>query len=44
MAAGGVANVILDNLIADGKAVPMIVVLPNGRALPDDRPGPNVFL
>ena len=36
-------NVILDNLIADGKAVPMIVVLPNGRALPDDRPGPNIF-
>jgi enterochelin esterase-like enzyme len=36
-------NVILDNLIADGKAVPMIIVLPNGRALPDDRPGPNVF-
>jgi enterochelin esterase-like enzyme len=31
------ANVILDNLIADGKAVPMIVVLPNGRAIPDDR-------
>ncbi|HVU35573.1 MAG TPA: alpha/beta hydrolase-fold protein [Opitutaceae bacterium] len=30
-------NVILDNLIADGKAVPMIVVLPNGRALADDR-------
>jgi len=30
-------NVILDNLIADGKAVPMIVVLPNGRASPDDR-------
>jgi enterochelin esterase-like enzyme len=30
-------DVILDNLIADGKAVPMIVVLPNGRALPDDR-------
>jgi len=36
-------NVVLDNLIAEGKAVPMIVVLPNGRALPDDRPGPNVF-
>jgi enterochelin esterase-like enzyme len=36
-------NVVLDNLIADGKAVPMIIVLPNGRALPDDRPGPNVF-
>jgi enterochelin esterase-like enzyme len=31
------ADVILDNLIVDGKAVPMIVVLPNGRALPDDR-------
>ncbi len=30
-------NVILDNLIADGKAVPMIIVMPNGRALPDDR-------
>lgn len=28
----GVANVILDNLIADGKARPMIVVMPNGRA------------
>jgi enterochelin esterase-like enzyme len=28
----GLANVILDNLIADGKAVPMIVVMPNGRA------------
>jgi len=39
----GSPNVVLDNLIADGKAVPMIVVLPNGRALPDDRPGPNVF-
>lgn len=33
------ANVqaILDNLIADGKAVPMIVVMPNGRAQPNDR-------
>lgn len=31
-ARGGVANVILDNLYADAKAVPMIVVLPNGRA------------
>src|SRR5262249_3919318 len=29
---GGRANVILDNLIADKKAVPMIVVIPNGRA------------
>jgi enterochelin esterase-like enzyme len=28
----GAAGTILDNLIADGKAVPMIVVIPNGRA------------
>ena len=28
----GVANVILDNLIAANKAVPMIIVMPNGRA------------
>jgi enterochelin esterase-like enzyme len=31
-AKGGVANVVLDNLIADKKAEPMIVVLPNGNA------------
>lgn len=31
----GAPNVILDNLYADGKAVPMIVVLPNGRAAKD---------
>lgn len=37
------AHAILDNLIAAGKAVPMIVVLPNGRALPDDTPGENPF-
>ena len=30
-------NVVLDNLIADGKAAAMIIVMPNGRALPDDR-------
>ena len=34
-------DVLLDNLIADGKAVPMILVMPNGRAQKDDRPGPN---
>ena len=34
------APAILDNLIADGKAVPMIVVMPNGRALADDRSPP----
>lgn len=39
------AHTILDNLFADGKAVPMIVVMPNGRALPDDRspPADRVF-
>ena len=36
-------NLVLDNLIADGKAVPMIVVLPNGRALADDRAIGNAF-
>lgn len=32
-----------DNLIADGKAVPMIVVMPNGRAQKNDRAEGNVF-
>ena len=36
-------NLVLDNLIADGKAVPMIVVMPNGRAQKNDRPEGNVF-
>ena len=36
---GGVANVVLDNLYADKKAVPMIVVLPNGRASKDLKAG-----
>ena len=40
---GGQPNVILDNLIADKKAVPMIIVMPNGRAQTDDRPGPNAM-
>src|SRR5205085_7978750 len=30
-------DVLLDNLIADGKAVPMIIVMPNGRARKNDR-------
>jgi enterochelin esterase-like enzyme len=34
-ARGGMPDVILDNLYADRKAVPMIVVLPNGRAAKD---------
>jgi enterochelin esterase-like enzyme len=32
---GGVAHVVLDNLYADKKLVPMLVVLPNGRASKD---------
>jgi enterochelin esterase-like enzyme len=36
------ADAIIDNLIADGKATPMLVVMPNGRALADDRaPAPD---
>jgi len=34
---------IFDNLIADGRMVPVIVVFPNGRALPDDRAVSNPF-
>jgi enterochelin esterase-like enzyme len=34
---------LLDNLIADGKAVPMILVFPNGRAQKNDRAEGNVF-
>ncbi len=40
---GGNPQVILDNLYADGKIEPMIVVMPNGRAMKDDRPVGNVF-
>lgn len=35
---------LFDNLIADEKAVPMIVVMPNGRAQKNDRAEGNVFL
>jgi enterochelin esterase-like enzyme len=34
---------LLDNLIADGKAVPMIIVIPNGRAEVDDHPKDNAY-
>ncbi|WP_082548032.1 esterase family protein [Massilia sp. Root335] len=34
------ANDVLDNLAAAGRIVPMIVVMPNGRALADDRSPP----
>jgi enterochelin esterase-like enzyme len=40
---GGHPEIILDNLLADKKAEPMIVVMPNGRAQSDDRPGPNAM-
>ena len=36
-------DVLLDNLIAEGKAVPMIIVMPNGRAQKNDRPEGNIF-
>lgn len=40
---GAQLDVLLDNLIADGKAEPMIVVMPNGRAQKNDRPTGDVF-
>ena len=36
-------DALFDNLIADKKAVPMIVVIPNGRALADDRAIGDMF-
>jgi enterochelin esterase-like enzyme len=36
-------DIILDNLLAEGKLAPMIVVMPNGRARPDDRAPRNPF-
>lgn len=40
---GGQPHVILDNLYAQGKIEPMIVVMPNGRAMKDDRAVGNIF-
>jgi len=40
---GGSPQVILDNLYADNKLEPMIVVMPNGRAMKDDRAVGNIF-
>ena len=34
---------VLDNLLAEGKVTPMIVVMPNGRAQKNDRPGGNIY-
>jgi enterochelin esterase-like enzyme len=36
-------QVILDNLYADKKVIPMIIIMPNGRAMKDDRAGGNIF-
>lgn len=40
---GGKPQVILDNLYAKGKIKPMIVVMPNGRAMKDDRATGNIM-
>lgn len=40
---GANPQVILDNLYAEKKIEPMIVVMPNGRAMKDDRAVGNVF-
>jgi enterochelin esterase-like enzyme len=40
---GGQPQVILDNLYAEKKVEPMIVVMPNGRAAKDDRAVGNVY-
>ncbi len=40
---GAKPQVILDNLYAEKKIEPMIVVMPNGRAMKDDRAIGNVF-
>ena len=39
----GTPNIIMDNLYAKGKAKPMIIVMPNGRALPNDKPEGNIY-
>ncbi len=40
---GGQPDIILDNLYAENKIEPMIVVMPNGRAMKDDSPGANIM-
>lgn len=40
---GGQPQVILDNLYAGNNLEPMIVVMPNGRAMKDDRATGNIF-
>jgi enterochelin esterase-like enzyme len=36
-------NLLLDNLLAEKKAVPMILVMPNGRAQKNDRPEGDIY-
>ncbi|MBO9586590.1 MAG: esterase [Flavobacterium sp.] len=40
---GGSPQIILDNLYAEGKLEPMIVVMPNGRAMKDDSATGNIM-
>lgn len=40
---GANVHVLLDNLYADKKIEPMIIVMPNGRAMKDDRAIGNIF-
>jgi endo-1,4-beta-xylanase len=40
---GGQPQVIFDNLFAENKMEPMIVVMPNGRAMTDDRATGNIM-
>lgn len=40
---GGSPQIILDNLYSEGKIEPMIVVMPNGRAMKDDSASGNIM-
>ena len=40
---GGTPQIILDNLFSEGKINPMIVVMPNGRAMKEDRATGNIM-
>jgi enterochelin esterase-like enzyme len=40
---GGSPQVILDNLYSEGKVEPMIIVMPNGRAMKDDSASGNIM-
>jgi enterochelin esterase-like enzyme len=40
---GGQPQIILDNLYAENKIEPMIVIMPNGRAMKDDRATGNIM-